>query len=378
MATDDDLVLLSRVLEPFDAPAPAGVDLRHDAAPLSIWSRLRDARAEARAEERALDNEVVSQARWPAGWTVVETLAVEALSQHSKDLEIASWLAESLTRRRGLPGLALAASIMAGLVERFWNHGLYPSADPADPEARLFAVSGLSGADRDGSLMQPLRKLVLFDASDGQPVSLWQYERSRSVAALSDAARKQQYEKGRVLNFDALEIAARGMGRATLLAVGHGEHAARMSWMALEEALSQAEPGATPSTGRVRALLEGIEQIVRRYIPDIEMSRTPAAATETHAQQDDDAGETDVAEETAAPGAPVGRRTPSREELLDEILKIAVLFREGEPNSPLSFTLEEAVRRARLSLPELLRELMPELSSRSNLLTQLGIRAPDA
>ena len=46
------------------------------------------------------------------------------------------------------------------------------------------------------------------------------------------------------------------------------------------------------------------------------------------------------------------------------------------PVSPLSYTLQEAVRRARMSWPELLEEIVPDISQRMQILLSLGIRPP--
>jgi type VI secretion system protein ImpA len=47
---------LAALLTPISAEAPAGSDLRQDYSPDSFYYRLRDARSEARAAERAIDN----------------------------------------------------------------------------------------------------------------------------------------------------------------------------------------------------------------------------------------------------------------------------------------------------------------------------------
>lgn len=379
-AETDDQALLQTIVDAFDGDPEAGPDLRDSTLPQSIYSRLRDARAEARAEERTTDNESGSEQRLPAAWGVVETLALEVLVGQSKDLEVACWLTESLTRRRGLHGLAFGATVMAALVERYWQAGLYPAEDPEDPDARLFAVTGLSGSDRDGSLMQPLRKTVLFEGGDGAAVALWQYERASSIAGLSEPARRQQQGKPGALAFDTVEAAARSVGRAALVSVGRSVRAARAAWRGLEETLrAVVSSDMMPSTGRVAALLEEIEQIVLRYVPETELSpaQEPAAADAQKPTDETAAdGQTDDARDDAKRGATTRPAPPTREELLDEILRIAVLFRQSEPNSPLSYTLEEAVRRARLPLPDLLRELIPELPARSHVLIGLGIRPP--
>ncbi len=66
----------------------------------------------------------------------------------------------------------------------------------------------------------------------------------------------------------------------------------------------------------------------------------------------------------------------SREDALRSLAAIAEFFRRTEPLSPLSYTLQEAVRRARMSWPELLAEIVPDMSLRAQILISLGIRPP--
>jgi type VI secretion system protein ImpA len=58
-------------------------------------------------------------------------------------------------------------------------------------------------------------------------------------------------------------------------------------------------------------------------------------------------------------------------------VEIAEHFRKTEPNAPLSYTLQDAVRRARMSWPELLEEVVPDESTRVAILTSLGIKPPE-
>jgi type VI secretion system protein ImpA len=81
----------------------------------------------------------------------------------------------------------------------------------------------------------------------------------------------------------------------------------------------------------------------------------------------------------AAPAAPAaGGALASREDALRALGAIAEYFRRSEPHSPLSYTLQEAVRRARMSWPQLLEELVPDEASRSAILNSLGIRQTPA
>lgn len=358
------------LMRPFDGDSPAGRDLRLDASPQSIYFRLRDARAEARAAERIADNDPALGGVLPVQWNTVHELATEALSSHSKDIEIACWLTECLTRRRGPAGLADGVSLVAGLIEQFWDAGLFPSAEEDDLEGRLIAVSGMSGQDRDGSLMQPLRKLVLFTRQDGSPVTFWEFERSKEIAALGARAEKAPRPAAGVVSFADLEAEARNHGRPSLLALGRDVLHAASAWQFLEQVAARVADGnAIPATGRVRNLLESLQRLVGRYVPDDELALVkPAGRGEASS----------AAAEAAAPEEPRrGASAPqTRDAMLDDIVRIAAAFRENEPNSPLSFTLEEAVRRARLPWPDLLRELMPDIAARSTVLTGAGVRLP--
>jgi len=65
-----------------------------------------------------------------------------------------------------------------------------------------------------------------------------------------------------------------------------------------------------------------------------------------------------------------------REDALRVLLQIAEYFRIHEPHSPISNSLEEIVRRARLPFAELLAELVPDQGAWRSALTSAGIKPP--
>ena len=65
----------------------------------------------------------------------------------------------------------------------------------------------------------------------------------------------------------------------------------------------------------------------------------------------------------------------NREDMLKELARIAEFFRKTEPQSPIAYTLHEAIRRGRMSWPDLLAELVGDAGVRDNILMQLGIRS---
>ena len=362
-AASIDADLRTAILSPFvDGPA-AGEDLRLDATPQSLYFRLRDARSEARAQERAAESDPAADAGVPVQWKSVRDLAAEALRDRTKDVEIAVWLTESLTRSHGLNGLAEASAILAGLVERFWNEGLFPSPDEADPDGRLIAITGLSGLERNGSLVQPLQKTVLFHLGDGSPLAFWQYERSREVAGTPTAAGGQQQPPTTLPEFEAVAAAAEGPGQATLRELGRQVCRAAGAWAHLETVLAGVvTPGAAPSTGRVTEILERLRTTVERHVT----ADRPEAAVAEGEEPGRGVHGADSRLDAAV----------TRDGLLGQMADLARLFRRLEPNSPISYTLEEAVRRANLSWQELIRELVPELPQRASIMSGAGLKRP--
>ncbi len=68
----------------------------------------------------------------------------------------------------------------------------------------------------------------------------------------------------------------------------------------------------------------------------------------------------------------------NREDALDRLKKVADYFREHEPQSIIPYALEQVATWGKMSLPELLSELIPEEGPRKNVFKQVGIKPPEA
>jgi type VI secretion system protein ImpA len=357
---------------PLPGGAPAGPDLRQDFTPQSVYYRLRDARAEAREIERRSDHDPTADAGVPIQWRTVRELAIRALSEQTKDLEIAAWLTEALVRLDGMAGLAAGSRVIADLVSGLWELGLHPQPDEDGIETQVAPVTGLNGQGNDGTLMQPLRKSVLFPGPDGEPVTYWQYLQSEELETITDAARRKQRLAAKVVPLADLAGAARQAGGERLAALRREVMDAAAAWMHMARVLEDKAGSAAPPTSRVRDLLNAIAAVANLYAPP----EPVGPATDAVGQESAPGGGPSGAGETggAGPAAAATVRPVSREDMLRELERIADFFRRTEPHSPLAYTLEEAVRRGRLTWPELLSEVVPDDKVRSAMLVMLGIR----
>jgi type VI secretion system protein ImpA len=361
---------LEALLAPIPGDAPQGIDIREDFSATSPYNRLRDARSEARDAERGQDAGG-DDARDPTPlWRSVRELALKTLAETTKDLEVAAWLTEALVRSHGFAGLAAGAQLMAGLAEQYWD-GLFPLPDDYGMETRVTPVTGLNGRDGNGSLIQPLYKLALFNRVDGSPVAYYQYQQSEQLGTL-DAERRQQRIDAGAVPLEELEREARAAGGRAWAALLADVRAARDAWQAMANLLDEKAGADGPSTTSVRDLLSGIIEVAARYAP-AEAADGEAAPEAAGADAEGAAGATGAgfAGMAAAPG-----RAASREDALRALTEIANFFRRTEPHSPLSYTLDEAVRRGRMSWPELLAEIVADLDTRNGILSTLGIHPP--
>jgi type VI secretion system protein ImpA len=356
---------LETLLTPISAETPTGADVRSDFSPTSNYFRLRDARAEARSAERAADTDPNADGMANEGWRNVRTFAVKILSEQAKDLEVAAWLTESLVRSHGLAGLAFGAQVIGGLAERYWDQ-VYPLPDEDGMETRVAPITGLNGEGGDGTLFQPLNKTRLFNDANGEPVMLFQYEQSADLETITDKARKEARLKAGVPPFDKTQAAARAAGAAHFVALRKTLREAQAAWSAMGAVLDEKAGRDAPPTRRVSDALEKILDVINRYAP-------PEAAAAAAAESVDE-----VTAEAAAPEAGGGmgkaKKMVTREDALATLSEIAEFFRRTEPQSPLAYTIDDAIRRGRMSWPELLGELVADAGLRNNILNTLGIK----
>lgn len=317
---------------------------------------MQEARRAAKTAERDAQN---SEA---PGWQSVAGEAVLVLTTQGKDMEAAAALLEAQVRLEGINGLAQAAFVVEGLVTRFWGQ-LYPAAAPGEDPV-VECLRPLTGLGR-GVLTRPLNLLPLFSLADGSDATLMTFTAALAIDGLTDDERQRQVATG-TLTSDALaEQASRHQDELARLA--HDASEALLAWRAMEAVLEAKAERHKPPTRDVHDTLEQIATLARRLVPAPPVAEAdpidPAAAVEPAV----------TARPLSSGGAgPIA----TREEALRRLAEVAAWFRRTEPHSPLSYTLEDAVRRGRMGLPDLLTEIIGDYGERARILTALGIRPP--
>ena len=376
---------LEDLLQPISDDQPPGEDLREDDSPSSIYFSLRSARSSARAAERS------AQVDGDAGaatqeWRTISDLAPAALRERSKDLEIACWYTEALVRSHGIAGVRDGLRLIGGLVERFWD-GLYPLEDEDGLETKVRPVSGLSGEGAPGTLIAPVKLVPITAPTSIEPLSAYHYEQARELAAIADQERRQARIDAGTYSMEQLEAATRETPPEFLATRLQDVEEALGVCAELGERFASLCGHRAPSLINLRNTLTEIQDALKALVHDCGIV-LPGAEADEPAQTATDQGE--PAETGAAAAAPATARPAgvsvnvggdviaSREDAFRVLSKVAEYFRKTEPHSPVSYTLDELVRRGRLPLPELLAELIPDEEARRGFLMRAGVEPPPA
>ncbi|KPF77849.1 hypothetical protein IP88_05170 [alpha proteobacterium AAP81b] len=365
------------------ADASVGVDGRVDEG--AAGDAFRELRFQRKAIYR-IETRVAMGGDPPADgeswdWETLAEAAIAYLTDEAKDLEIMAMLLEAAVRLDGLPGLARATQVLADMVKAFWDAGLWPAEDEEDGvEARFQPMSGLSGGsgDKDGTLILPLRRLVLASNASGD--SLQFIDRVIADGLFADAQTAGTPEKRGQLNreaeaaLEAQAATARRLGAKALKPAVAQLAASEAAWRgAVAEIFGRTRPKA-PAASRVSDELKNMGDWLKAFLKEL-----PDDAPVFEAEVEGDAAVAAgvPAAGVAAAGAPFSiGRIDRREDALRAIAAAADYFERLEPVSPLGHALREVDRRARMSLDAFLEEVIPDSGTRELFYWRSGIKPP--
>lgn len=380
------MLIDEEVRESIMAPIDGGVgaDGRQDeGAAADLLRDIRLKRKErVRAEQAiALDEDDAGAAEGVETWEDIAEDAIRYLAECGKDLEPMAILIEAAARDdKPAESLATAMSLLADLVEMYWEQGLYPPADDDEAdgvEARFMPLSGLSGGsnDREGALILPVRQMVLLKVGNE---TLRYADKvmidAASQAPAGDADAKAAKAEARQVAYDRFERLVTVAGRKGVAPAIAAVTAAETEWRrAVEFIVKRASPY-MPAASRLTSELEGIREWLTGLV-----KRLPEEAGEADGADSGSEGGGNSSPESGDGGGGKGfvaGKIDSREDALRAVNAAADYFARREPHSPVGKSLREIDRRARMGLQELIAELIPAADARTEFYWRSGIRPP--
>ncbi len=167
--------LLEPLLAPIAGDNPSGRWMRDD----PVYEKIKEARRE---DDGGPQGEWVKPPKF-ADYGQVLKLTGDVLANASKDLQLASWWAEAMLKREGVPGLRDGVALMRGLLEGFWDT-LYPVIEDGDASMRAGPMEFIGK-----TIVESVRAAPMDAASH----SFRQYD----AAALADTEEKARVDEWR-------------------------------------------------------------------------------------------------------------------------------------------------------------------------------------
>jgi type VI secretion system protein ImpA len=361
----------AKLVAPIPGPKPTGKDLREELSPNSAYYALKDARNDARAVERQLvvDGE---EPTTPPDWRPVLQLATNALTEQTKDLETTAYLIEALVRLHGFAGLRDGFRLARELVEKYWD-GLYPQPDEEGVETRVAPLAGLNGDDAEGTLLVPIVRVPITEATSLGRLDCTHYQQAVALAKVADAKVREQKIANGALSLEAFQKAIAESSPPFYSNLVEDLGQCLKEFTQLGAALDARCNGRSPPTSQIRTALESCLDVIK----DVARAKLAAASAPAETAAKNGAPEPAPASGSAAGPGEAMDVLHTRDDAFRHLLKIAAFFQRTEPQSIVPYALEQVVRWGQAPLPELLVELIANDASRNELFKQVGIKPPE-
>ncbi|MEM6483550.1 MAG: type VI secretion system protein TssA [Pseudomonadota bacterium] len=359
---------------------PCGEDLREDPGFDSPYQTLKSLRDEAMDMERGDRSAVGDDSAQDSGqalskWVQVVSQAEKILSENSKDIEVCALFLEGLVRTAGLEGLACGLELTARLVEDYWEE-LHPRLDPDDPDSiedRVAAFNGVNGTGQPGTVARYLPRLPVVESSD-YVFFAYQIEQAFTAEAAAKADDSGSISSGLDFTSGDLERAAQATPLAFYTSFRDALDACEANLERMDTAFTDKCGANAPSTGMIRGALESL----RGNLGYLAGDRLEAAEL-TSEEEVADAEATEAADGLVPRNTTAAGPLQSRAQAIEQLRKVARYFRETEPHSPLSYSLDNIVRWAGMPLDKLVDEWITDESARERyrLITGMGHRSEE-
>lgn len=350
---------ISQLLQTIPGDNPSGQDPRLDTSATSLYWQMKETRNQARDIER--ESNILSSASSTKNlWEKVSSAGEKILLTQGKDLQVSCWLTESLIRLEGFSGLKDGFSLSYGLVQNFWDN-LYPLPDnDKDFTSRVSFFYGLNGEDREGTLIAPIQNAFIVQSKSGTNYTVWQYQQSLGFENIKDPAKQKQMLEGGIPKPQDLEFAIRETSTEFFQTTYNDIQGCLDQLQLLDEALTEKTGNQAPSFTSIRDSLN----VCLEYVAGFLKTRvSPLPSDENKNQQLSSSPQTNIND---------------RDSALRAMESIADYFSAHEPQSPLPYLIRQVVRWGKMSLPELLGELIDDDRVQSSLsrLTGMEIKKP--
>ena len=364
---------IEAMLQPISEENPSGESLQYS----GLYDEIREAR-------RADDNLNLGEWQYElktANYKQVIDLAVSALTTQTKDMQVAAWLGEALTKEHGFAGLRDSLQLMSGLQENFWET-CFPEIDEGDEEGRANAIEFM-----DRQTAQALREAPI--ASGGLSFIAFEESKRFDIPENIDSLSSEEQEKYAKLRAEAEQF-KRTTGEMWRKAKAQTRRAFYETlnltldecwegYEALNRTIEEKfDPKQMPGLNSLKKALDEVRTTVKKLLQEKRAEEPdPSDAADGNGVLEADTS-FDGSEVAAAGGAlTAGGAVRSRQEALKRLSEVAEFFRRTEPHSPVSYLVQRAVKWGNMPLESWLGEVIKDEAVLGQLRETLGVGSYD-
>lgn len=344
---------ITEMLLPVSTDQPVVGDLRDNIAVDSSYQVLRNARTAARNNERSARNDGENSPINHDDWQAILDLVPEILKNQSKDIELVAWYIEALTRKFGFLGLAKGFSLARQLIETYGEQ-LYPLPDEDGVESQLSSLAGLNGFGGEGALIYPIKAIAITQGDIPGPLAVWQCEQLLEADRITDSEKREAKFKQNGLTKTQLDDILLETETEFLLKTRAGITTAIDEYKQYQQALDTYCGSDPMPTRQILDALENCQKILSYIAGDRFVVEQPIDVNS------DNENTMPKDRSLSSNGSIDGR-----EDALQRLREVANFFRRTEPHSPISYSIDQAIRWSNLPLTELIKELIPDDSART-------------
>jgi type VI secretion system protein ImpA len=367
-------VALSALLAPIDPGAPGGASARSS----GVYNTIAQAR---RADDASLPMGPWQHELKRADWDRVSQVAVHALANQGKDLQVAAWLLEAQINKNGFAGIAASLHVMQQLCDCYWDE-LHPLADEVGLAHRANIFQWMNE-----KLLPALRQVPLAGVAPAPQYSFADWERARRHEQLRDSDKDEDADGPTSADLTAAIAAT---PTAQYVTIAHDLDAALLATAELMATITPRLGDQTPSLSAFSGLLDQMRGLVlselhqRGVRPAALASMEPAPASEPGSSGSSDApssppyfapGQQHVAEEPPK-FEPHGIR--DREHAFAQLEEAADYLMRVEPHSPVPYLVRRATAWGNLNASQLYQELFLRLGGQLNIFDIMGLETQRA
>ncbi len=335
---------LEQLLEPVSPERPAGESLRYE----GTYDRICEARRE---DDPRLSRGIYEKELKVADWPGVESLALEALGRRTKDLQLAAWLTEARLHLYGFAGAREGLRLMAELCARFWAD-LHPQLEGDAFEGRVAPAAWVN------EKLSVKLKLVAITAPQVGDVAAysyadWEHACQHETLALKDSKAAQAAEARGQVTQSKFKSSAALTDRYFFVELYEDLDGALEACEAFERVLDEKCGKGAPSLYRFKVALQAVRDLAADVLHSRPEEYAPAAAP----------GDGDEAEPAEGPDgeAPLfwsSGPVRSREDAYRRLEEAADYLMRTEPHSPTPYLVRRAVEWGRMSLQQVLQQIV--------------------